>query len=333
MVFKRAWLTTNRTCNNHCEWCYAQNAKIEDMDFVKAIKCIDILSELGVKTVVLIGGEPTLYKEVECLIKYIKDKKMRVAIATNGRKFADDNFAKRIVELEVDSINISLKAPSEKEYIERTKRSGLVETINGYHNLKKHGFNASISYVICNDDKQEISKLINLIKENKLENILFQFVKPVMDKDSKGVMPINKMATMTEFIYQEMQKELIPYMFELSFPFCTITDTILEKLLKENRISSCCHVQGAKGIIVDTNFTLLPCNHFVDMPYSRDIFIDSKESIIQIFESETANIFRNKARCYPSTKCIECTRWDICGGGCFTRWFFENPNDCIPGLI
>ena len=26
MNFTTAWLTTNRTCNNNCTWCYAQNA-------------------------------------------------------------------------------------------------------------------------------------------------------------------------------------------------------------------------------------------------------------------------------------------------------------------
>lgn len=67
-----AWLTTNRSCNNRCEWCYAQNAIGNEMDIDDAKKCVDVLKELKVKHIVLIGGEPTIYSHLIELLKYIK---------------------------------------------------------------------------------------------------------------------------------------------------------------------------------------------------------------------------------------------------------------------
>jgi len=332
MELKRAWLTTNRSCNNHCKWCYAQNAIGQDMDYEEALHCIDVLADIGITTIVLIGGEPTLYEHVDKIINYIKHKNLRAAMTTNGRKFADYDFAKQIVDLGVDSINISLKAPTEKKYLERTGACGLSEAIQGYHNLEKCGFRASLSYVICSNDKQEITELIESLHANKLENMLFQFAKPVIEKNSKEVLSVQEMAEMVEFIYCQMKTRFVPYMFELSFPFCTIKASILSRLMEEKRITSCCHVQSQKGIVVDTDFTVLPCNHFVGRPYSSTLRADSKKSIEDIFSLETALSFRRVARRYPSQKCINCKMWDACGGGCFTRWFFTDPMSCIPGF-
>ena len=32
--------------------------------------------------------------------------------------------------------------------------------------------------------------------------------------------------------------------------------------------------------------------------------------------------FKNVVHRYPTEKCTTCNLWRICGGGCFTRWFY-----------
>lgn len=72
---KSAWFTTNRSCNNNCEWCYAQNAEIRNsnMDFEEAKKMLDYLAKEGISKIVLIGGEPTMYEHFVDIIKYIRN--------------------------------------------------------------------------------------------------------------------------------------------------------------------------------------------------------------------------------------------------------------------
>ena len=67
MSYKRCWLTLNRTCNLRCLWCYASstNYKAEDiLSYEDATKIIDICSDVGIKGIILMGGEPTLYSHL-----------------------------------------------------------------------------------------------------------------------------------------------------------------------------------------------------------------------------------------------------------------------------
>ena len=60
---KKTWLILTTNCNNHCEWCYAESYRHQNIDFdlIGFEKIIDFLKELGCQKIVFVGGEPTLY--------------------------------------------------------------------------------------------------------------------------------------------------------------------------------------------------------------------------------------------------------------------------------
>ncbi|MDO5556899.1 MAG: radical SAM protein [Clostridia bacterium] len=329
---KTAWLTTNRTCNNNCEWCYAQN-KFDNsiMDFEKSKRAVDLLKKNGISKIVLIGGEPTIYSHFFDLISYVKQKKLSLAIATNGRMFKNYEFSKKVVDLGVDSVNISLKAIDEESYKKNTRCYGLTEMLDGYKNLKRLSFNPSVSYVIVNDDILELRALIKLLKENEISRIFLQFVKPVVEENNL-VNPneIIKMGRFLTTIYNEMECNDIDYNVEVSFPLCLIEKDILLKLIAENRIRTGCHIQNGSGIVFDTEFKVLPCNHFANYPFDNSsIDLLDNNSINKLWNSDEVKIFRKRAQCYPSKQCIECELWNKCGGGCFTRWLFTDLSEVL----
>lgn len=330
---KTSWLTITRKCNNFCEWCYTQNKlNCESMKYEDAIACVDKLKKLGTNRIVLIGGEPTLYSNIIELINYISSKGIKVSIATNGRKFSDLEFSKKVIDAGVNSINISLKATSEEEYLKYTKSLGLNEAIRGYHNLRELGFdNVSLSYVIVSDNKENFNKVIRVIEDNNLKNIVFQFVKPVLElKDTDELLDIKSMGKFVTYIYNEMAKTRTNYCLEISFPLCAVEENILNKMIEENRITTCCHISRGNGLIFDTDFKILPCNHFAEFPYSDEkIGLKSASEISDFLDSEICTKLRKISGSYPSKKCIKCDKWSICGGGCFTRWFYQNPEEVI----
>lgn len=326
-----AWLTVNRKCNNNCSWCYAQKAIKEDMDFENAKICIQNLKKLGVRNIVLIGGEPTIYPYIIEMIKNIHDSNIKVSIVSNGRKFSNKNFAKQCIEAGVSGIDISLKALTPQEYVENTRSNGFEECINGYKNLMELGFHPTISYVICNYDVAEIKRLRTLLENRRLDDITIQFVKPVISKiDDKISMSLNDMGRLVSEIYYIFNSSDKHYRLEISFPLCLIDHKILDLLIKEKKILTCCHLQRASGLVINTNFTILPCNHFIDMPYSDvAVGLQKSEMIQEFWNSEMVENLRKKTRYYPSKNCISCQLWNICGGGCFTRWLFESPDKYI----
>ena len=331
---RTGWLTLNRKCHFHCEWCYANTAKnISDMDYDKAIQAVDALTEVGVKKIVLIGGEPLLYPDIIGLIDYIHRKKILVSIATNGVEFVNESVCKTICSAGVDNINISLKSTTEEGYKENVGAYGLINALTGYKNLEKNGLTPTVSYVITNSSIKEIEELIELCGDFGINNISFQYVKPIIKKDSDPIMDLQDMGIHICKLYELMEMSGIRWSVEISFPLCLIPDEYRDKIVNSGKIYSGCHIRRGSGVVFDTDFRIIPCNHFVNMP-----FIDSpvksidKESIISLRNSDEYKRFQDRISKYPGKKCENCELWDKCGGGCFTRWIFCNPEEYCKGI-
>ena len=75
----------------------------------------------------------------------------------------------------------------------------------------------------------------------------FQFVKPVLELYKYDeIMNLKDMAKFTEYIYQRMKNSRVQYSVEVSFPLCLIDNNVLNKLISERKITTCCHVQKGK---------------------------------------------------------------------------------------
>ena len=332
-----AWLITNYTCNCKCDWCYAQKmlAKHSNLDLQYAKQLVKYLHSKNIQTITLIGGEPTIYPHFIELIKYIKSFCIKVRIATNGKQFKDKNFAQQIVELEVDGINISIKGVTEEEYYFNTHQAGLRNMVEGYNNLLQLGFKPSISYVITSNDKRKFDKFTKLLLDEKLDNLVIQFEKPSLDTNSiSNTMDIRDMANFTSYIFYALEKSEINYTIELSYPLCLIDKLVLQKMLDKKRITTCCHVQKGTGIVFDVTGEVIPCNHFLGYSFEgKPLNIYNQNAIEHLLNTEIVKKFRNTVNRYPSDNCINCKLWQICGGGCFTRWFYINPREYIDASI
>ena len=333
MDFTTAWLTTNRSCNNRCTWCYAFNSlnNPNSMDFEKAKLLVADLKTRNVKKIILIGGEPTLYPHFIDLIKFIRQQDIRVSVASNGKMFKNKAFAKSVIDTGINSIDFSIKAITEEEYFKNTSTFGLSDMLTGYRNLRDLGFTPSVSYVIVDDNKERFNNFIHFIQTNNMNHLSLQFVKPTLSLDKiEPIMDLKKMGKFVSYIYEAMSKTKINYSIEISFPLCLLEANVLESLAQKNRIINCCHVPRGSGINFDENFKIIPCNHFGEFPFSDSpIDFNNKNSIETVMESKMVKDFRHKARCYPAPKCETCSLWEKCGGGCFTRWLTLNPNDYI----
>lgn len=326
---RTAWLTTNRTCNCKCSWCYAGKSNYDNlvMDYTKAKEYIAYLKKAGIKKVILIGGEPTIYPNIDKIIFNLNKQGIRVSMATNGKMFANFDYTKKVVKSGLQGVNISIKGISEEEYIKNTKVTGFKEMVDGYHNLIKLGIEPSLSYVICNNNSKEINDLYEMLVNNDLNNITFLLYKPSINGCGDNAPTLNELANACEKIYQKFENSKINYVIEMSLPLCVLDEDLLNNLIIKGRISTCCHISKGTGIIFDTKFNILPCNHFMNIPMNTSPVLPEK--IIEFWNSSEAKDFRNKIRTYPTVTCSKCSKWSICGGGCFLRWLSDNPKDYI----
>ncbi|MFH2020986.1 MAG: radical SAM protein [archaeon] len=127
-------------CNAHCRFCSYWKTPNEpqfDMPFSTAKKFIDGVSKMGKKPrLEILGGEPTLHPHIKEVISYCKKKQVWPSIVTNGFMFADYDFAKRLIDSGIDSINVSLEGFKEQNDFLRGK-GNYDKAIQGIKNIKK----------------------------------------------------------------------------------------------------------------------------------------------------------------------------------------------------
>ena len=314
--------------NNNCNWCYAKKyLKINrNMSYQNVKKYVSYLKGIGIKKIILIGGEPSIHPGILKIIKYISRNNIKVSMATNGRKFKDIEFCKRAYEAGLYSINISIKGSNEEEYIINTNSNGFLETIKGYENASYCGIKTSLSYVLCNTDTKKFDNFWKVVKEHHLNNILFQLYKPSAE-DENQIISIEELSILCKYVYDKIYKDEINFVFEMSIPLCSLDKNMLTHMILKNRIITCCHITKGTGMVFDPDFNILPCNHFMGHPLNdTNIELDK---LIEFWNSDVIKQFRKIIGKYPSEICSRCKKWYQCGGGCAIRWLSSDPSEVI----
>lgn len=74
------WRITSK-CNRKCPFCFRPDAK--DLKKAAIYRIIDKLVKNGIKGIGITGGEPLLRKDIAEILKYLKNKKVKICLATN----------------------------------------------------------------------------------------------------------------------------------------------------------------------------------------------------------------------------------------------------------
>lgn len=106
-------------CNSRCKFCIAKlvhEKKICDIENHKK-KIKYAVDNLGVKEVLLLGGEPTVYNNLFEMIDYCKTLDLnKVCITTNGHRMAQDSsYAEKLFSSGITHLNLSLMSLDEEK--------------------------------------------------------------------------------------------------------------------------------------------------------------------------------------------------------------------------
>ncbi len=326
------WLTVNRRCNFRCKWCYADGTGFDPkLNLTKelAMEEIDMADDLGIKTLLFIGGEPTLWKPlIECNA-YAQDKGMKTTVVTNGFMFSNDRFWEEFKERPCDSIALSVKAGSQDELIQTagvknwdmTKKAHervfefYPDTIAGlvYNMFYVDTFVDVIKYIIDRGGKRVGVDFCGTTFANGKPSSEFM-VKP--DDIVKNIMRD----------YTEIEKLPVDVSFMMPLPLCAWPDDFIKKLIGTGKVTTVCHVMKRNGLIFDVNGNILMCNGLFDYPigvYGKDYH--NSKSLKNLLNSKETTTHYNGVCAYPHENCMECDWYDQCGGGCPLRWAVYNP--------
>src|SRR6266542_4096725 len=130
-------------CTNKCVFCMVDE-KIhtsEDVDFREAVARIEA-QDTDVR-IEFFGGEPTIYPRFLDLLRLARSRGHECSIATNGRIFAGERYAREVASLDPAKIYIrtSLYGDSAELHDYYTSASGSYDqTVRGIRNIVQAGF-------------------------------------------------------------------------------------------------------------------------------------------------------------------------------------------------
>jgi hypothetical protein len=90
-----AWIEVTDVCNFACPGCFRKNNITGHRPFTDIKKEIDFCSiKLNCSRICISGGEPLLYPDILEVVRYIRSKKMKAIILTNGENLTPDFLIK-----------------------------------------------------------------------------------------------------------------------------------------------------------------------------------------------------------------------------------------------
>jgi radical SAM protein with 4Fe4S-binding SPASM domain len=338
--FNTTWLVLTYNCDNRCNWCYANSNNLkEKQSFPEQYEegTLNLLESLGLKKVILIGGEPTLYPNLPNLLRKFENTGIEIGLVSNGRKLSDYKFAKELKDSGLKAMSISFSGYCSNVQDKLTGISGSFdEAMAGLENALSAGLRVSSNTVITRDNIGELEKIVDVLG-NKVRNMTWNFCGVCLSEDSNNKSMLHPIETAKAFqrIYDYSKKERVKIKLVTPMPFCIFDKDYLERFKKEGIISGGpCQLTHGKNFVIDYNGDILPCTHFNGFPmmniFENGKVISSEDFIGKYFNPKgIPSQFRTKISRFPSKKCGDDSCKEPCTGGCPLIWKIFKPEEVI----
>ena len=334
-----AWLTINRACNLRCAWCYAQSTQFtaENMELETAQTAVELLRALPVRTVFLIGGEPTVHPDFLKIVRLVRDSDMLPMLITNGMAFHNKAFLQRTLDAGLSGITTSLKAGSAAQYRKHTGRNAFDRVMAGIRNVEKlrHGdaFPHRVAVTMCRELFDDLPNILDVIRDSGVGEFSIDTERPIfLEGKARPVPDITpqQMADLLVQAYPMIRNAGVPFSIRLSLPFCLFPPDFIQELRRNRQLISGCQLIAGNGLIIDPKGQILPCNHFCDHPIGQitpGFFADDYRAFRA--RGDVLRFYRAMSGC-PDKSCKHCDQWISCGGGCRVHWFALGADDLLP---
>ncbi len=333
-----AWLTINRNCNLHCQWCYQRKLanSTQKMGKQLAFQLIDLLACLPVKFVVLMGGEPTLHPDFFEIVEYIKGKGLVANVVSNSILFADGTFVSYAETAGLHSVTTSLKGSSDEEYFKSAGLGAFSSVRKAIENLEASKLRHRVSVTISSSIIVNWQRMIGFIRNCGAKDFIFSFEKPtILGNDitfDDKMMPCKVADFIEKVLYPSLLDSGIKFKIEFVYPHCVFFDGFIEKLETEGCAFGGCVLLKQNGIVFDTEGQVLPCNHFVSQPLGKfGTDFNTPDEFLKWREVGMKQLFQI-ADCAPDERCIVCDKWSRCGAGCRIFWLYRGSDELLPIL-
>ncbi len=171
------WEITSQ-CNMRCRHCCSNASDFRTNSLKNPLfsnrklleKRVDKMVSFGIKEFYISGGEPFMVKNILDFLKFLKEKGVKVGVASNGACL-DENTIKRLSEIKIDFLHISLDGHLPK--IHNYLRGGnfFNKTVKKIKIIKEHKIPLRIGCIIWRKNENHIEKMVELCIRLKAEEL------------------------------------------------------------------------------------------------------------------------------------------------------------------
>jgi radical SAM protein with 4Fe4S-binding SPASM domain len=307
-----------QTCNLDCHYCSSGKASVSQ-NFPKDFfyKIVEELGSLGVKSLLLSGGEPLLRSDLFDMISFASQR-LKVSLSTNGTLICE-NEAHKLKDTDVSEIAISLDGVTARTHDGLRGKGNFQRTLKGIDSLKREGLGEKINLQFClsNRNIEEAITLPEFAENLGVKKVTYLSMK----KLGKASEIWNDLKPDRES-YKEFFSELYEAFFAHGFPIEVNSPLsgFRPRLKPQERVSTC---PFGTQLIVDVKGDIYPCPGMFFPAYCLGNVFD-----ICIEEAMGSRKFKAlkeeyRARKERISKCRNCTWRNLCQSGCTSSVYTE----------
>jgi len=215
-------------CNNNCLFCYFKSRKQQRINpsTEETKKYLAFIKKLGIRTLEITGGEPTIRSDILELISFAKNdlKFEKISIITNASRFCDETFAKEAIKRGIDDVLISLHGHNQQLNDLLTGRNGsFQQTLQAIKNVQALGVSCRTNTVVTQLNYNYVIEIAELLSSLGVKKINFIFFSPLDDafymnqslwpKYSDAAPFIKRMIDLYKDKFETISIKVIPFCF------------------------------------------------------------------------------------------------------------------------
>ena len=170
---RAAGLYITRRCNNDCAWCGLARQSRRELPLSMWHRALSVMSAIGIDTVKILGGEPTLYDRLDELVRFVtQDLQMACTVVSN--LLVGPQSIERLARAGLTSISTSIdtiggNAPNKGS--ERKSRVALEKLAF----LKAQGISVVVNIVLNASNLCEIVDMVDYFSEMRVHTHIIPF--------------------------------------------------------------------------------------------------------------------------------------------------------------
>lgn len=164
-----------RRCNLRCLHCYSHSRDIDYSDELttdEGFALIDDLAAFGSPVLLFSGGEPLMRADICELIAHARFRGMRAVLSTNGTLITEDT-AKRLKELDLSYVGISLDGIEATHDSFRGKKGAFKEALTGLRNCREAGIKVGLRMTMNRKNVGDIPGIFQLLRDEDIPRVCF----------------------------------------------------------------------------------------------------------------------------------------------------------------